>query len=114
MVNEERAAGKAVRFYLLLPNPLIFVCRYGGDEFILILPGASLATTKKRAEYLSDEVRNLVQENEGLFREEITLSMSVAVYPEHGTTCEEVFRAADTALYRSKERGRNCVKLAGA
>jgi diguanylate cyclase (GGDEF)-like protein len=83
-------------------------CRYGGEEFILILPDASLEIVQKRAEQLCREVNGpTIHPRHG-----ITLSLGVAVYPQHGRTIEAVLRAADVALYRAKQEGRNRVVVA--
>ena len=90
-------------------------CRYGGEEFIMIMPDASLEATQQRAEYLQQAVKNLrVQRGPGddSLLEGITLSLGVAVYPQHGRTKESVLRAADAALYCAKQAGRDRVILA--
>jgi diguanylate cyclase (GGDEF)-like protein/PAS domain S-box-containing protein len=87
-------------------------CRYGGEEFLLIMPGATLETVHQRAEQLRQEVKGLqVQYNEQTVGN-ITLSLGIAVYPEHGSTQESILRAADDALYRAKQAGRDRVVLA--
>ncbi|MEN6488031.1 MAG: GGDEF domain-containing protein, partial [Smithella sp.] len=87
-------------------------CRYGGEEFTLIMPGASLEVTKKRAEMLQQEIQKLQINHNGKILNNITLSQGVAVYPDHGQTRETVIKAADHALYRAKRAGRKQVKLA--
>jgi diguanylate cyclase (GGDEF)-like protein len=87
-------------------------CRYGGEEFTLILPGASLEVTKKRAEMLQQDIQNLHVNYNSKILNNITLSQGVAIYPEHGQTGEAVLQAADYALYRAKRAGRKRVKLA--
>jgi len=88
-------------------------CRYGGEEFTLIMPGAPLSITYDRAEYL----RAMVQELEILYGsrklDSVTLSLGVAVFPIHGSTGEAVLQAADAALYDAKRGGRNRVSVAG-
>ncbi|MGZ3595418.1 MAG: diguanylate cyclase [Syntrophales bacterium] len=88
-------------------------CRYGGEEFTLILPGAPMEITEKRAETL----RNLVQDLEIYYNgkplDSITLSLGVASFPEHGATGETVLKAADAALYAAKRAGRNRVSTSG-
>jgi diguanylate cyclase (GGDEF)-like protein len=87
-------------------------CRYGGEEFLLIMPGATLETVHQRAEHLRQEVKGLqVQYNDQTVGN-ITLSLGIAVYPEHGSTQESILRAADDALYRAKQGGRDQVMLA--
>jgi diguanylate cyclase (GGDEF)-like protein/PAS domain S-box-containing protein len=87
-------------------------CRYGGEEFTLILPEASLDATRQRAEQLLQEVKLLDLQHRGQALSSITLSMGVAAFPEHGLTAEEILRAADAALYRAKATGRARVVVA--
>ncbi len=84
-------------------------CRYGGDEFMLILPQASLQDTMKRAKSLCEGLRQLFINHGGLRLGGITVSMGVAAFPDHGETMEILLRAADRALYRAKEQGRDQV-----
>jgi diguanylate cyclase (GGDEF)-like protein/PAS domain S-box-containing protein len=86
-------------------------CRYGGEEFTLILPDASLETAQQRAEDLRQAARQLRVQAGGLSHK-ITLSLGVAIYPQHGRTIENVLRAADAALYRAKQEGRDQVVVA--
>jgi diguanylate cyclase (GGDEF)-like protein/PAS domain S-box-containing protein len=87
-------------------------CRYGGEEFILIMPDVSLEVAKYRAEHLWRDARQIrVQENNQYY-EGITLSLGVAIYPLHGRTIETVIRAADAALYHAKQEGRDRVVVA--
>lgn len=84
-------------------------CRYGGEEFLLLLPEASLVATRERAETLWKGVKELeVPPHEG-DRQPITVSLGVAAYPEHGIVGDIVVRTADTALYMAKRGGRNRV-----
>ncbi len=82
-------------------------CRYGGEEFILILPEASLNTTRERAEQIRQGAKHLALQNRHQHLDGITLSLGVAVFPEHGLTGESVIHAADAALYRAKSEGRD-------
>ena len=87
-------------------------CRYGGEEFILIMPEASLETTRQRAEKLRQGVERLQVEYQGQLLGTITLSLGVAVSPNHGADGEALIRAADAALYQAKTGGRNRVVTA--
>jgi len=84
-------------------------CRYGGDEFTLILPGASQEVTRRRAEQLRDEFKRLQVRYPDPAMGIVTLSMGVATFPAHGATWEVVLREADVALYRAKQEGRDQV-----
>lgn len=87
-------------------------CRYGGEEFLLIMPDAFLEAVQARADLLRRAARDLQIEMDGQRYGNITLSMGVAVYPMHGRKIETVLRAADAALYRGKQEGRDRVIVA--
>ena len=88
-------------------------CRYGGEEFSLILAGASREAAYRRAELLREEVKRLAATHAGQLLGKITLSFGVAAYPGDGQTAEELVRAADKALYSAKAAGRDKIMLAG-
>jgi diguanylate cyclase (GGDEF)-like protein/PAS domain S-box-containing protein len=85
------------------------VCRYGGEEFTLVLPRASLDNTRARAEYLREGVKSLVVRYQGQTLDAVTVSLGVAIFPDQGSTADEVVKAADEALYRAKRSGRDRV-----
>ena len=87
-------------------------CRYGGEEFTLILPSADFESSRLRAEMLRRKVAGVEIEYHGQKLGPITLSLGVATYPQHGRSWREVLKAADRALYRAKKSGRNRVALA--
>ena len=84
-------------------------CRYGGEEFVLALPGASLAITQMRAEKVRAALEHLSITTPRGAIVNVTGSLGVAVYPDNGATWREVVTAADRALYRAKSEGRNRV-----
>ncbi|MFH1530769.1 MAG: sensor domain-containing diguanylate cyclase [Pseudomonadota bacterium] len=100
----------------MLPNLIRgedIACRYGGEEFILIMPGASVEDTLRRAE----EIRRLIRTRISVPLPDgkdlhITSSFGVAVHPLHGAGADGILKAADQALYRSKRDGRDRVTLA--
>ncbi|MFH0793900.1 MAG: diguanylate cyclase, partial [bacterium] len=87
-------------------------CRYGGEEFLLILPGASLEVSTQRAEKLREGIKHVHAKHAGQSLGNITLSLGVAVFPAHGSNPQEVIQAADAALYRAKKEGRDRVVIA--
>ena len=84
-------------------------CRYGGEEFLLILPEASLENTVKCAEELREDVKKMELVFQGQTLNSITMSFGVANYPDNGTKMDELLRVADTALYKAKQEGRDRV-----
>jgi diguanylate cyclase (GGDEF)-like protein len=88
-------------------------CRYGGEEFVLVLPGTNLKVTQIRAELLRAGIENapqIMHQDEPL--PNITISIGVAILPENGQTTLDLIAAADNALYKAKEKGRNRVESA--
>lgn len=83
-------------------------CRYGGEEFVVVMPGASLQTAQERAEIIRARIEALrvTYENRII---SIAVSVGVAAYPVHGATGEDVLIRADRALYHAKQAGRNRV-----
>jgi diguanylate cyclase (GGDEF)-like protein len=86
-------------------------CRYGGEEFLIILPETSLGDTLKRADALREEIKKMEMVFQGQILGSITMSMGISAYPEKGTKMEDLLRAADTALYKAKQEGRDRVVL---
>lgn len=82
--------------------------RFGGDEFMTFLPGRDRAAAAALAEKARDAVAQHVFER-GPIRVTPTISIGVATFPEDGDTTDELFRAADRALYRAKAAGKNTV-----
>jgi diguanylate cyclase (GGDEF)-like protein/PAS domain S-box-containing protein len=87
-------------------------CRYGGDEFIILLPDASRETTRERAERLCEHAQHFNIQFEGQTLAAVTLSIGVAVFPENGSTSTAVLKAVDTALYHAKREGQGRVVVA--
>jgi diguanylate cyclase (GGDEF)-like protein/PAS domain S-box-containing protein len=91
-----------------------FVCRFGGEEFIVILPSADLKTTQARAERIRSKLSELTVIHQGRSLGMVTVSIGVAEVPLHGTCPRELIEAADAALYRAKREGRDRVEVAGS
>jgi diguanylate cyclase (GGDEF)-like protein len=84
------------------------VCRYGGEEFVIVMPGVSEATMNRCAE----DIRSRFEESRVVFENHelrATISMGAAIYPLHGSSVDEVFIHADRAMYQAKKHGRNRV-----
>jgi len=84
-------------------------CRYGGEEFTIIAPGASLEDAAKRAESLRQAVAAVRIVHQGRPLGPITCSIGVAGFPVHGAAPGEIIKAADEALYHAKQQGRDRV-----
>ena len=89
-------------------------CRFGGEEFVVILPKASLADAVQRADALRDGLRTLSDPAGSVGIPSMTISVGVAAFPDHGATSDQILAAADKALYRAKAAGRNRVVVADA
>jgi diguanylate cyclase (GGDEF)-like protein/PAS domain S-box-containing protein len=87
-------------------------CRFGGEEFVIILPKASLDDTERRAEALREGIKVPVGEPARLYPT-ATMSVGLAEFPQHGTSVDELILAADSAMYRAKALGRDRVVVAG-
>jgi diguanylate cyclase (GGDEF)-like protein len=84
------------------------ICRYGGEEFLLILPGMTKAGARQRAEH----VRQAMAANIVSYRHHqitVTTSLGIATYPTDGRTEDALIASADSALYAAKAQGRNRV-----
>ena len=85
------------------------LCRYGGEEFILLMPDSNLANAHRRGEQLCHLVRNKLRINHQGITHQITISIGVSAFPESGATIETAQNAADAALYDAKRQGRDQV-----
>ncbi|MCP9760533.1 sensor domain-containing diguanylate cyclase [Aquitalea sp. S1-19] len=89
------------------------ICRYGGEEFVVLLPGSTLDDTEMKAGLLRRKIEQLqVISADGKHTIRFTISIGVSAYPQHGKDNDTLLRAADDALYRAKEAGRNRVQRA--
>ena len=115
-----RAIGEEVR------QGVDLVGRWGGEEFIVLMPGSDLAAARTAAERIRAAVQNtrilttnratgdpMILGDRDCAGEGCTVSIGVAAAPAHGTTIEELTHAADDALYKAKNTGRNRVHAAG-
>jgi diguanylate cyclase (GGDEF)-like protein/PAS domain S-box-containing protein len=106
-----RALGELFRTRLRASD---FACRYGGDEFLLILPETTLKDAVARAEDIRNAVRAAKIRHRGKLIGPVGVSCGVVASPEHGSSVAELLKAADTALYRAKTTGRDRVRTAPA
>jgi len=87
------------------------VCRAGGEEFVVILPGTGEYALRERAELVRHTVEREAITTFGNPLQ-VTVSIGLALFPGHGTTTSALMRAADSALYQAKGAGRNCIVMA--
>jgi diguanylate cyclase (GGDEF)-like protein len=99
------ALAKAVR-------PGDIACRYGGEEFVFVLPGTSLDDARARAEAIRLAVQNLTVSLHGRLIGPLTMSFGVTVAPDQADTAEALVANADRAMYIAKQQGRNRIVLA--
>ena len=89
-------------------------CRYGGEEFVLILPNATLDVVVERTERIRQEFKEINFEVSPNKFYSVTLSAGIALFPMHGAIEEEILKAADDAMYLAKSKGRDRIEIAGA
>jgi diguanylate cyclase (GGDEF)-like protein len=86
--------------------------RYGGEEFVVMLPDTGAQSCLIVAERIRQAVERMVIPSGGEKPlPQVTVSLGIAIYPDHGHSLEEIFQAADKALYESKRAGRNRTTL---
>jgi diguanylate cyclase (GGDEF)-like protein len=84
-------------------------CRFGGEEFVLVLPGSTLADAYTRVDQIRLLVKDLQPRHNDQILGRLTLSAGIAASPDHGSSTEELLEAADAALYAAKRAGRDRV-----
>ncbi|GGX88000.1 diguanylate cyclase [Massilia dura] len=88
------------------------VCRYGGEEMIVVMPDCSEGMAMERAEMIRQAIEAVRIEHDGRDIPPVTASFGVASHPVFGLDGDALVRAADAALYVAKRRGRNNVQMA--
>lgn len=89
-------------------------CRYGGEEFLVMSSQCTVEDLYKTAESIRQGIMNDIKVPYKDHYLDVTASLGGAVFPEHGQSMTDVLKAADDALYKAKENGRNQVALAGS
>ncbi len=99
--------------HLIRPGDV--AARFGGDEFVIILPDTDPDTAMGIAETIRTAIESCsMLEGNGIDISTVTASVGVASFPDHASTPDDLFRAADAAMYAIKRRGKNAVAVAGA
>jgi diguanylate cyclase (GGDEF)-like protein len=88
-------------------------CRYGGEEFAILLPETGPDTALRLAERIRANIEALSPRHDGRPLSKVTMSFGIASFPEHARSAQELVKAADNALYAAKRHGRNRVHMAG-
>ncbi len=88
------------------------IARYGGDEFIVVLPNTDTDTAKSVAERIREDVsKTHIPPLDGVVISSINCSVGISTYPEHCDSKNSLIRTSDLALYMAKRSGRNCIKV---
>jgi diguanylate cyclase (GGDEF)-like protein/PAS domain S-box-containing protein len=85
-------------------------CRYGGEEFVLVLPETTLQAAEDRADQLRSGIGSVAVSHRGGVLGPVTISAGVVAFPEHGEAVGDLLDAADAALYRAKAKGGNRIE----
>lgn len=88
------------------------ICRYGGDEFIIVMSGIGIKHAHQRAVELKEKVDNVNLNQDCVELDHTTISVGIACYPQHGENTEALIKKADRALYEAKKNGKNRIEVA--
>jgi diguanylate cyclase (GGDEF)-like protein len=86
-------------------------CRFGGEEFSLILAEVDAEGACKCVNGIRDAIKHLSLQNRGQTLGTVTISAGIATYPIYGENAKDLIHAADKTLYRAKKAGRDCIFL---
>ena len=88
-------------------------CRFGGEEFVILMPDAPLESAKERGRQILEAIRGLEIPHQGHLLPSVTASLGVAGFPAHASDAEGILEAADNALYMAKRTGRDRMVISG-
>ncbi|HWH47306.1 MAG TPA: diguanylate cyclase [Burkholderiales bacterium] len=88
-------------------------CRFGGEEFVILMPDAALQSAEVRGRQILEAIRGLEIPHQGHLLPPVTASLGVAEFPSHGSSAERLLEAADNALYKAKRSGRDRMVISG-
>lgn len=89
-------------------------CRWGGEEFVILMPDTTREVAERRIEALRQSLKSLELRHGNQALPPVTASFGIALYPAHAATPEDLVQAADAALYAAKRAGRDRVAVSGA
>lgn len=87
-----------------------YVARYGGEEFVIVLPETALTKAEELAERLRNQIAKYPLQTEDDKEINLTASIGISTFPEHGQSCQDLLEVADSSMYAAKKAGRNQVK----
>jgi len=93
-------------------HPGDIICRGNGDEFAIICPRIAPEMLKERAEGIREGLANFNKRHQDLYKEPLTLSLGIAIFPENGNTSEQIIKLADMALNQAEQAGGNRIVVA--
>lgn len=88
-------------------------CRFGGEEFVILMPNAPMGSAKERGKQILEAIRGLEVPHQGRLLPSVTASLGVAEFPAHASDAEGILDAADHALYVAKRTGRDRMVVSG-
>ena len=88
-----------------------FVCRYGGEEFLIVFLDSAAAASLPRLKSICDAIKQHPCRFDGRTLPSVSISVGVAEYPRHTRSVNGLIRAADRALYAAKKAGRGCIEI---
>jgi len=108
----DQLLSKVSNIFLSKTSEQDIVCRYGGDEFAILLPGANSERITSVIEQIRKDFNKMLDMDEAFsLPDKVTMSAGYSIYPEFAKTKDELIVQADSALYRAKNMGRNNVQL---